>query len=155
MLLYYKFSGVIACLALAINGAMIFGIMIFIGQPLTLPGLAGLVLTLGMSVDANVLVYECIREERARGTAPRLAIRNGFDRALTTIIDSNLTTLIAAIVLYWIGTDQVRGFAVALIVGLGTSMFTATFCSRIMFEIAEKLASLIFRCVMELPSLEN
>ncbi len=139
MLLYYKFAGVVASLALIINGLLIFGIMIFIGQPLTLAGLAGLVLTVGMSVDANVLIFERIREERARGTAARLAIRNGFDRALTTIIDSNLTTLIAAIVLYWIGTDQVRGFAVALIVGIGTSMFTATFCSRIMFEMAEKL----------------
>lgn len=139
ILVYYRFSGAIAVVALLINGLMIFGTMIFIGQPLTLPGLAGFVLTVGMSVDANVLIYERIREEKQRGAATRLAVRNGFDRALTTIIDSNLTTLIAAIVLYWIGTDQVRGFAVALIVGLATSMFTATFCSRIFFEIAEKL----------------
>jgi SecD/SecF fusion protein len=139
ILVYYRFAGVIAVIALLINGLMIYGTMIFIGQPLTLPGLAGFVLTVGMSVDANVLIYERIREERQRGAAVRLAVRNGFDRALTTIIDSNLTTLIAAIVLYWIGTDQVRGFAVALIIGLATSMFTAIFCSRILFDISEKL----------------
>lgn len=139
ILMYYRFSGVVASLALIINGILIFGIMIFISQPLTLPGLAGLVLTVGMSVDANVLIFERIREEKAKGSAPRMSIRNGFDRAFTTIIDANLTTLIAAIVLYWIGTDQVRGFAVALVIGILTSMFTATFCSRIVFEIAEKL----------------
>lgn len=139
MLLYYRFSGIVASLALVINGLLIFGIMIFIGQPLTLPGLAGLVLTVGMSVDANVLIFERIREEKSKGSAPRMAIRNGFDRAFTTIVDANLTTLIAAVVLYWIGTDQVRGFAVALIIGILTSLFTATFCSRIVFEIAEKL----------------
>ncbi len=136
---YYRFAGVIACIALIINGLMIYGSMIFLSQPLTLAGLAGLVLTVGMSVDANVLIYERIREEVAKGSAKRMAVRNGFDRALTTIIDSNLTTLIAAIVLYWIGTDQVRGFAVALIIGISTSMFTATFCSRLMFDIAERL----------------
>ncbi|MCA9132109.1 MAG: protein translocase subunit SecD [Planctomycetales bacterium] len=139
ILVYYRFAGVVASMALLINGLLIFGVMIFIDQPLTLPGLAGLVLTVGMSVDANVLIFERIREEKRKGAAPRMAIRNGFDRAFTTIIDSNLTTLIAAIVLYWIGTDQVRGFAVALIIGIATSMFTATFCSRIVFEIAEKL----------------
>lgn len=139
ILLYYRFSGAVASLALVINGILIFGIMIFISQPLTLPGLAGLVLTIGMSVDANVLIFERIREEKAKGSAPRMSIRNGFDRAFTTIIDANLTTLIAAVVLYWIGTDQIRGFAVALIIGIMTSMFTATFCSRIVFEVAEKL----------------
>lgn len=139
ILIYYRFAGIVAAIALIINGLLIFGVMIFIGQPLTLPGLAGLVLTVGMSVDANVLIFERIREEKTKGSAPRMSIRNGFDRAFTTIIDSNLTTLIAAIVLYWIGTDQVRGFAVALIIGIATSMFTATFCSRIIFEICEKL----------------
>lgn len=138
ILFYYRFSGVVAAMALLINGLLILGIMIFIGQPITLAGMAGLVLTVGMSVDANVLIFERIREEKAKGSAPRMSIRNGFDRAFTTIIDANLTTLIAAIVLYWIGTDQVRGFAVALVIGIITSMFTATFCSRIVFEIAEK-----------------
>ncbi len=139
ILAYYRFAGIIAVIALVINGLMIYGSMIFLSQPLTLAGLAGLVLTVGMSVDANVLIYERIREEVVKGSAKRMAVRNGFDRALTTIIDSNLTTLIAAIVLYWIGTDQVRGFAVALIIGICTSMFTATVCSRLMFDICERL----------------
>jgi SecD/SecF fusion protein len=139
MVVYYQFSGLVACLALALNCLLIFGIIIFIRQPLSLPGLAGIVLTIGMAVDANVLVFERIREERAKGAAPRLSIRNGFDRASATIVDANLTTLIAGIVLYWIGTEQVRGFAVTLIIGIVTSMFTAVFCSRILFEIAEKL----------------
>jgi hypothetical protein len=120
-LVYYQFSGVVASIALLLNGLLIFGIMIFIRQPLSLPGLAGLVLTVGMSVDANVLIYERIREEIAKGSAARLSIRNGFDRALTTIVDANLTTLIAAAVLYWIGTEQVRGFAVTLIIGIVVS----------------------------------
>jgi SecD/SecF fusion protein len=139
MLVYYHFSGVIATIALGLNLLMIFGVMIFIRQPLSLPGLAGIVLTIGMAVDANVLVFERIREERAKGAADRRAIRDGFDRASTTIVDSNLTTLIAALVLYWIGTEQVRGFAVTLTIGIVCSMFTAVFCSRIMFEVAEKL----------------
>jgi SecD/SecF fusion protein len=139
ILVYYRFSGMVASIALIINGLLIFGILIFIGQPITLPGLAGLVLTIGMSVDANVLIFERIREEKDKGAAPRMAIRNGFDRAFSTIVDSNLTTVIAAVVLYWIGTDQVRGFAVALIIGIATSMFTATFCARIFFELAEKM----------------
>jgi SecD/SecF fusion protein len=139
MLIYYHFSGVVATIALALNVMMIFGVMIFIRQPLSLPGLAGIVLTIGMAVDSNVLIFERIREERAKGSADRLAIRNGFDRATATIVDSNLTTLIAALVLYWIGTEQVRGFAVTLTIGIVCSMFTAVFCSRILFEIAEKL----------------
>jgi SecD/SecF fusion protein len=139
ILVYYQFAGVVAAIALILNGLIIFGVMIFIRQPLSLPGLAGLVLTVGMSVDANVLIFERIREEKEKGSAARLAIRNGFDRAFSTIIDANLTTLIAAIVLYWIGTEQVRGFAVTLIIGICASLFTAIFCSRIIFEIAEKM----------------
>ncbi len=110
ILLYYRFSGVIACIALVANLAMILATMVLINQPLTLPGLAGLVLTVGMSVDANVLIYERIREELKKGAANRMAIRNGFAKATVTIIDANLTTLITAIVLYAIGTDQIRGF---------------------------------------------
>jgi len=139
ILLYYRFSGGIACLAMVINLLLIFAGMILIQQPITLPGLAGLVLSVGMSVDANVLVFERIREEIAKKSTPRLAIRNGFDRAWTTIIDSNLTTLISALVLYFVGSDQVKGFAVTLIIGIVVSMFTAVFCSRVMFDIAEKL----------------
>ena len=138
MLFYYRFAGVVACMALLMNLVLILAIMIIIKAAFTLPGLAGLVLTVGMAVDANVLVFERIREELARGAALRMAIRNGFARATTTIVDANLTTLITGLVLYWIGTDQVRGFAVTLILGVTLSMFTAIFCSRVVFDIAEK-----------------
>ncbi|TVP98455.1 MAG: protein translocase subunit SecD [Planctomycetaceae bacterium] len=138
ILVYYRFIGMIACLALVLNLLMILAVMILINQPLTLPGLAGLVLTVGMSVDANVLIFERIREELKKGAAARMAIRNGFARATTTIIDANLTTLITAIVLYAIGTDQIRGFAVTLILGILFSMFTAIYLSRTLFDIAER-----------------
>ena len=138
ILFYYRFAGIIACIALLMNLAMILATMVFINQPLTLPGLAGLVLTVGMSVDANVLIFERIREELKKGAASRMAIRNGFGKATVTIIDANLTTLITAIVLYAIGTDQIRGFAVTLILGIVFSMFTAIYVSRTLFDIAER-----------------
>ena len=138
MAIYYRFAGVIACMALAANLALILAIMILIDAAFTLPGLAGLVLTVGMSVDANVLIFERIREELKKGAALRMAIRNGFARATTTIVDANLTTLITAVVLYIIGRDQVRGFAVTLILGILMSMYTAIFCSRVIFDIAER-----------------
>ncbi len=138
ILVYYRVPGIIACIALVLNLAMTLAVMILISQPITLPGLAGLVLTVGMSVDANVLIFERIREELVKGAADRMAIRNGFSRATTTIVDANLTTLITAIVLYAIGTDQVRGFAVTLILGILFSMFTAIYMSRTFFDIAER-----------------
>lgn len=138
MAVYYRFAGLIACLALVANLALIVATMILIDAAFTLPGLAGLVLTVGMSVDANVLIFERIREELRRGATLRMGIRNGFDRATTTIVDANITTLITALVLYGIGTDQVRGFAITLILGILMSMFTAIFCSRAIFEIAER-----------------
>ncbi|MFM7927339.1 MAG: preprotein translocase subunit SecD, partial [Pirellula sp.] len=118
VLAYYRFSGLIATIALLLNLAMILASMMLFRQPLTLAGLAGLVLSVGMSVDANVLVFERIREERQKNSTARMAIRNGFDRAWTTIFDSNLTTLISALVLYYVGTEQVKGFAITLIIGL-------------------------------------
>src|SRR6056297_2501826 len=138
ILVYYRVPGIIACIALVLNLAMTLAVMILISQPITLPGLAGLVLTVGMSVDANVLIFERIREELKKGAAGRMAIRNGFARATTTIVDANLTTLITAIVLYAIGTDQVRGFAVTLILGILFSMFTAIYMSRTFFDLAER-----------------
>ncbi len=138
MLFYYRFTGVIACVVLVLNLVMTLALMILISQPLTLPGIAGLVLTVGMSVDANVLIFERIREELAKGAAARMAIRNGFARATTTIVDANLTTLITAIVLYAIGTDQIRGFAVTLILGILFSMFSAIYVSRTFLDIAER-----------------
>ena len=138
MPLYYRFSGLVACFALVLNLVLVLGVMLAIGATFTLPGLAGLVLTVGMAVDANVLIFERIREELLGGSALRMAIRNGFGRATRTIVDANLTTLITALVLYVIGKDQLRGFAVTLILGIGMSMFTAIFCSRVIFDIAEK-----------------
>jgi SecD/SecF fusion protein len=138
IILYYRFAGVVAVVALATNLLLILALMKLINASFTLPGLAGLVLTVGMSVDANVLIFERIREELKRGSSLRMAIRNGFSRATITIVDANLTTLITAIVLYMIGTDQIRGFAITLILGILMSMYTAIFCSRAVFELLEK-----------------
>ncbi len=138
VLAYYRFAGFVATISLALNLAMILACMMLFRQPLTLAGLAGLVLSVGMSVDANVLVFERIREEREKKATTRMAIRNGFDRAWTTIFDSNLTTLISAFVLYYVGTEQIKGFAITLIIGLAISMFTAVFFAHNLFEIAER-----------------
>ncbi len=138
MLVYYRFAGIVACLVLTLNLVLVIALMITVKAALTLPGMAGLVLTVGMAVDANVLIYERIREELNRGATLKMAIRNGFDRATSTIVDANLTTLIVGIVLYAIGTDQIKGFAVTLILGIVLSMFTAIFCARVVFEVAER-----------------
>jgi SecD/SecF fusion protein len=147
---YYRFSGFIACCALILNLLLTLAIMIIFQAPLTLPGLAGLVLTVGMSVDSNVLIFERMREELQRGAALRMAIRNGFDRAMVTIVDSNLTTLLTAFVLYFIGTDQVKGFGITLILGILTSMYTAIFCARTVFDIGERTRSLKTLRMMQL-----
>ncbi len=138
MLIYYRFAGVVACVALTANLLLILGLMVLFKAAFTLPGLAGLVLTIGMSVDANVLIFERIREERKRGAALRMAIRNGFARATQTIVDANVTTLITAIVIYKIAPDNVKGFGVTLIIGILMSMYAAIFLSRIIFDVAEK-----------------
>ena len=138
MVVYYRFAGVVASFALIINLLLTLAVMILIKAAFTLTGVAGLALTLGMAVDANVLIYERIREELGRGATLRMAIRNGFSRAMTTIIDSNLTTLITAVVLYVVGTDQIKGFAVTLTIGLVVSLFTAIFVSRVVLDIVEK-----------------
>ena len=135
---YYRFTGLIACVSLLLNTALAFAVMMAIRQPLSLPGLAGLVLSVGMAVDANVLVFERIREELQKGSNKRTAVRNGFERAFMTIVDSNLTTLITAGVLYAVGTDQVRGFAVTLGIGILCSMFSAVYVAHLLFDIAEK-----------------
>ena len=139
MIFYYRFSGLVATATTALHMLLIVAVMILIKAPFTLTGLAGLALTVGMAVDANVLIYERMREELARGAALKMAIRNGFDRALHTIIDTNVTTLIAATVLYVIGTDQVKGFAVTLWLGVVLNVFTATFGTRVLFDVAEKM----------------
>jgi len=135
---YYRFAGVVADLAVLMNVVLVVAVMISFKVAFTLAGLAGLVLSVGMAVDANVLIYERIREELDRGAALRMAIRNGFQRAFATILDSNLTTLITGVVLFAIGTDQLKGFAITLVLGLSLNLFTAVFCARVAFDIAER-----------------
>ena len=135
---YYLVSGFVADVCLAINIVLVLGTMSLIDATFTLPGLAGIVLTIGMAVDANVLIFERIREERTKGSSLRMAIKNGFEKAFSTIFDANVTTLITAVVLYYIGTDQVKGFAVTLFIGILMSMFCALFVGRLIFEIAEQ-----------------
>ena len=131
MLIYYKLFGLVANLALVTNLVLIVAVMSLIpGATLTLPGIAGIVLTVGMAVDANVLIFERIREEIRSGSSPQKAIHNGYDKALSTIADANITTLIAAIILFAVGTGPIKGFAVTLAIGILTSMFTAIMGSR-------------------------
>ncbi|MFM9011723.1 MAG: protein translocase subunit SecD [Planctomycetota bacterium] len=138
MLLYYRFAGFVADVAVLLNILLVLAVMISIKAAFTLAGLAGLVLSVGMAVDANVLIYERMREEQQRGASLRTSIRNGFQRAFSTIVDSTLTTLITGLVLFAIGTDQLKGFAVTLILGLTLNLFTAVFCSRVLFDLAER-----------------
>lgn len=135
---YYLIAGVVADICLFINMILVLGTMALIDATFTLPGLAGLVLTVGMSVDANVLIFERIREEQTKGSSLRMAIQNGFDKAFTTIVDANVTTLITAVILYVIGTDQVKGFAVTLFIGIVMGMFSALFIGRLLFDILER-----------------
>ena len=134
MALYYSLSGLIADLALALNLLLIMAGLAFFGATLTLPGVAGIILTIGMAVDANVLIFERIREEMRLGKPPRASIDAGYARATVTILDSNLTTLIAALVLFQVGTGPVKGFAVTLSIGLVANFITAVFCTRILFD---------------------
>ena len=134
MLVYYRRSGFYASIALGVNVLMLLALLSVSKATLTMPGIAGLVLTMGMAVDANVLIFERIREELRSGRTPRAAIAAGFDRALWTILDSNITTLITALVLYQYGTGPIKGFAVTLAVGILTSVFTAIVVSRALYE---------------------
>ncbi|MEW5791966.1 MAG: protein translocase subunit SecD [Pseudomonadota bacterium] len=135
MTFYYRLFGLVANLALALNVVLIIAALSLLGATLTLPGMAGIVLTVGMAVDANVLIYERIREELRNGMSPRAAVDAGFERAMSTIIDSNITTLIAGLVLFQFGTGPVRGFAVVLSIGILTSMFTAVMVSRAVIQL--------------------
>jgi preprotein translocase subunit SecD len=139
MIAAYGLFGVFATTALAINMAMIFGVLSAIGGTLTLPGIAGIVLTIGMAVDANVLVYERIREELRQAKSPMRAIELGYERAFSAIFDANVTTLITAGVLFFIGAGPVRGFAVTLAIGIFTSVFTALYVTRAIMEIWMRL----------------
>ena len=135
MILYYKLSGVLASVALVLNMFLVLAVMATLRATLTMPGIAGLVLTIGMSVDANVLIFERIREELKHGKTIRAAIQAGFDRAFNTIVDSHVTTLITAFVLWQFGTGPIKGFATTLSVGLIANMFTALTCTRVVYDI--------------------
>ncbi len=139
MFVYYLFAGIIANIALVLNFIILLGALAYFHATLTLPGIAGVILTLGMAVDANVLIYERIREELKAGKLLRQAIPLGYDRAFSAIFDSNLTTLIAAFLLFQFGTGPIRGFAVTLTIGIIASMFTAIFVTRVIFELLLRL----------------
>ena len=134
MLIYYKGAGINANVALVLNSVLLLGAMAALKATLTLPGIAGVILTIGMAVDANVLIFERIREELLLGKTVRNAVDLGFARALSAIIDSNLTTIISALFLFQFGTGPIKGFAVTLTIGLAISMFTAVFVSRAIFD---------------------
>ena len=136
MAVYYRWFGMIANLALMSNLVFIVAVLSMFGAALTLPGIAGIVLTVGMAVDANVLIFERIREEIAAGASPQSAIHSGYDKALSSIADANITTLIAAIVLFAFGTGAIKGFAITLTIGIATSMFTAIVGTRTVVNLA-------------------
>ncbi|MEZ6194771.1 MAG: protein translocase subunit SecD [Planctomycetota bacterium] len=138
MLYYYRSSGLIAVLALVANFVLIFGVLMLLEASLTLPGIAGLVLTVGMAVDANILIFERIREEIAKGKAPLQAAKNGFDRAFVTIFDANLTTFIVAALLYFYGKGPIKGFGITLMAGIVCTMFSALYLTRTMMGMVLK-----------------
>ncbi|MBL7187890.1 MAG: protein translocase subunit SecD [Phycisphaerae bacterium] len=135
MLVYYMLAGSIADVALLMNILFILAIMAGVRATFTLPGIAGIILTIGMSVDANVLIFERIREEQQRGSSLRIAVANGYQKAFRTIFDANLTTFITAAILYWRASEEVRGFAIVLMLGIASSMFTALFVTRAIFDL--------------------
>jgi preprotein translocase subunit SecD len=130
MAFYYRIFGMVANLALTLNLVLLIAVLSVLQATLTLPGIAGIVLTVGMAVDANVLIFERIREELRLGNSPQAAIYSGYEKAFGTIADANITTLIAAIVLFGFGTGPIQGFAVTLSIGIITSMITAIFGTR-------------------------
>jgi preprotein translocase subunit SecD len=130
MVIYYRVFGVVAVLGLGLNLVLLIACMSLLSATLSLPGIAGIVLTVGMAVDANVLIFARIREELRNGLAPQQAINAGYDRAFVTIMDANLTTLLVAVILYAVGAGPVRGFAITLSLGIITSMFTAIIATR-------------------------
>ncbi|MBC7982427.1 MAG: protein translocase subunit SecD [Candidatus Obscuribacterales bacterium] len=135
MTLYYRAFGLIACVVLTANVVLLVAVMSLVGASLSLPGIAGIVLTVGMAADANVLIYERIREEIRNGNSPQAAIHAGFDKAFSAIADSNVTTAIAGIVLFALGSGPIKGFAVTLVIGIATSLFTAILGSRVLIQL--------------------
>ncbi len=135
MIVYYRLPGIIAALALILYTSIVLWVMVAFNATLTLPGIAGLILTIGMAVDANVIIFERIKEEIRNGKSLRASVDSGFSRAITTILDSNITTVIAAIVLFQFGSGPIKGFAVTLMIGIFASMFTAVVITKILLKI--------------------
>ncbi|MBX3743269.1 MAG: protein translocase subunit SecD [Akkermansiaceae bacterium] len=134
VLLYYRAAGLVAVFGLLVNGVILFGIMAMFGFPFSLPGIAGMILTIGMAVDANVLIYERLREEMAAGKTLKSAIGSAYDKAFTAIFDSNFTSLITAVILFWLASGTIKGFAVTLTIGLLASLFSAILVTRVLFR---------------------
>ena len=135
MLVYYKFSGINACVALVFNLIILLGLMAYIGAVMTLPGIAGFVLTMGIGVDSNVLIFERIKEEIEAGRGTRASLNAGFSRVFWTLVDTHIAALISAAFLFNFGTGPIRGFAVTLMLGLGSNLFTSIFVSKTLFEL--------------------
>ncbi len=140
MIIYYRVAGVVANISLLVNAVVMVGAIAALNVTLTLPGIAGIILTLGMAVDANVLIYERIREEINNGKSVANAVQIGFDRAFSAIFDSNLTTLFVALILFWQGSGTIKGFAITLAIGIFTTLFTAVFLTRILFDVILRIA---------------
>jgi len=134
VLLYYRTAGIIALMGLAVNGIILFGVMAMFGFTFSLPGIAGMILTIGMAVDANVLIYERLREEIANGKSLKNAIDAAYEKAFSAIFDANITSLITAIILFWMGSGTIKGFAITLTIGLLASMFSAILVTRVLFR---------------------
>jgi preprotein translocase subunit SecD len=134
MLVYYQLSGVIAIVALALNLLYVAAAMPVISATLTLPGIAGLVLTVGMAVDTNVLIFERIREELRNQKTVRQSVQLGYERAFRTVLDAHVTTILSALFLFWFGTGPIKGFAITLIIGLLANLFTAVLFTRMIFD---------------------
>ena len=134
MVFYYGIPGIFADIALVLNILLIFGVLAGLGAVLTLPGIAGIVLTIGISVDANVLIFERVREELKKGKGIRKAVADGFNNALSSILDANITTGLTALILFVFGTGPIKGFATTLLIGIATSLFTAIFITRFLID---------------------
>jgi preprotein translocase subunit SecD len=135
MAIYYRLAGVIADFALVLNVVLLIGALAALNATLTLPGIAGIILTIGMSVDSNVLIFERIREELRQGKPVRLAVDAGYEKAFLTIIDAHVTTLITALVLFLFGTGPIKGFAVTLSLGVTINLFTALVGTKVVFDL--------------------
>lgn len=142
MFLRYRYAGFLAGLALVLYAALLFIVMIFFNATLTLPGIAGLVLSVGMAVDANVIIFERLREEMKVGKSLGGSIRASFKKAMTTIMDSNLTTLLAAVILYNFGEGPIKGFAITLMIGIVLSLFTAVVLTRYLLQLSSRVPAL-------------